>query len=62
VCSPNDCQHCRTRTHERKGYDVSNSGQVRRLSHGATHRLPEMVRPGMAAFSASRPSLEVEQP
>ena len=56
------CPHCHTHTRERRANDDMTAGVnvVEQLSHGAYVRLG-MVRPGMAALSASRPALVVEQ-
>ena len=55
------CPHCHTHTRERRANDDMTAGvNVERLSHGAYERWG-MVRPGMAALSASRPALVVEQ-
>ena len=56
------CPHCHTHTRERRANDGLTAGvSVERLSHGAYAGKPGMVRPGMAALSASRPALVVEQ-
>jgi hypothetical protein len=56
------CPHCHTHTRERRANDdmTADVNVVERLSHGAYERWG-MMRPGMAAFSASRPALVVEQ-
>ena len=54
------CPHCHAHTRERRANDgMTADVSVERLSHGAYERWG-MVRPGMAALSASRPALVVE--
>jgi hypothetical protein len=54
------CPHCHAHTRERRATDGMAAGVtvVERLSHGA-YAWVGMMRPGMAALSASRPALEV---
>ena len=56
------CPHCHAHTRERRANDdmTADVNVVERLSHGA-YAWVGMVRPGMAALSASRPALEVRQ-
>jgi hypothetical protein len=56
------CPHCHTHTRERRAtMKIAGVNVVERLSHGAYARWG-MMRPGMAALSASRPALVVGQP
>ena len=57
------CPRCHAHTRERRANDgmtAGVNGVEERLSHGA-YEQSGVVRPGMAALSASRPALEVEQ-